>query len=293
VAARSLIYAWKLDRQTPNKLYFNNQLLDSVLDFKESNYIELTEGDTLKWVFSINDRNGGKAWIAFPNEYLSLSESTEFVKPINKPPGLNNLAPDVSSPQEVGCSINWTATAIDDDSDDLFYRFLINDMSKTSWRKENTWMWNTTGYEGKCKIEAQVRDGNHSKPENFDDNISTIFFIKKDRHDIYNLTIKADKSSPQVEGSTITFKILSNNLDLNDSLCRFFVSGRAATDWGTSPSLVWITNNSDIGTNKIEVQVKNMNSPNENKYIYLANMSYDIGLLIKDNEDIPTAIKFA
>ncbi|NLH21426.1 MAG: hypothetical protein GX463_04570, partial [Methanothrix sp.] len=92
----SFIYAWKLDRQTPNKLYFNNQLLDSVLDFKESNYIELTEGDTLKWVFSINDRNGGKAWIAFPNEYLSLSESTEFVKPINKPPGLNNLAPDVS-----------------------------------------------------------------------------------------------------------------------------------------------------------------------------------------------------
>lgn len=289
----SFIYAWKLDRQTPNKLYFNNQLLDSVLDFKESNYIELTEGDTLKWVFSINDRNGGKAWIAFPNEYLSLSESTEFVKPINKLPGLNNLAPDVSSPQEVGCSINWTATAIDDDSDDLFYRFLINDMSKTSWRKENTWMWNTTGYEGKCKIEAQVRDGNHSKPENFDDNISTIFFIKKDRHDIYNLTIKADKSSPQVEGSTITFKILSNNLDLNDSLCRFFVRGRAATDWGTSPSLVWITNNSDIGTNKIEVQVKNMNSPNENKYIYSANMSYDIGLLIKDNEDIPTAIKFA
>lgn len=49
----SFIYAWKLDRQTPNKLYFNNQLLDSVLDFKESNYIELTEGDTLKWVFQL------------------------------------------------------------------------------------------------------------------------------------------------------------------------------------------------------------------------------------------------
>jgi hypothetical protein len=155
----SFIYAWKLDKQTPNKLYFNNQLLESVLDFEESDYIDVTEGDTLKWVFSIIDKDGGNAWIAFPNEYLSMNESQKFhenisisstafpneylsmnesqkfhenisisstmTTPKNKPPSLNSLLSDKISPQEIGCIINWTANATDEENGDI--GILVND----------------------------------------------------------------------------------------------------------------------------------------------------------------------
>jgi len=265
----SFIYAWKLDK-TPNLLYFNNQELNSALDFKESNYIDVTKGDTLKWVFSIIDKNGGKAWIAFPNDYLFINGSPRIE---NKPPSLNNLVPDKISPQEVRNIIKWTAYAVDEDNDGLLYKFFVNGFNKTDWIKENTWVWDTTNYQGNCIIETQVRDEKHSGVERFDDNISATFFVKGVWPDIYNSTIKPDKQSPQEEGSIIVFKLLSNN-DSNNFLYRFFLRGKPVTDWRSSPSWKWITDNDDLGTSLIEVRVKDKDKANQSGYDYSTNLSY-------------------
>ncbi len=46
---------------------------------------------------------------------------------LNESPSITDLAADKKSPQLLGTTVTWTATAIDPESDPISYRFLVND----------------------------------------------------------------------------------------------------------------------------------------------------------------------
>jgi parallel beta-helix repeat protein len=269
-------FASKMDSPTPNELYFNNKLIESTLQFKKSNYFHVNKNDMLRWVFSVKDSKGGKVWIAFPTEQISTGD---------KPPRLISLEPDKSSPQEAGNIISWIVNASDENKDMLLYKFVLNNSERTTWINENTWIWNTTDDVGNCKIGVKVRDNSHAGPDGFDDYRETNFIInpkKKINVNISDLKIQQDKPSPQEVGSVITFTATSKSMDLNNSIYRFILDGRPVTDWSSSRKWKWEANNTHIGVNHIEIQVKD----NGTGQIYSTNLSYNIGIIIRDGEDL-------
>ena len=46
--------------------------------------------------------------------------------PVNLPPAVGSLAPDQASPQVVGATVTFTATASDPENDPLQYRFFLD-----------------------------------------------------------------------------------------------------------------------------------------------------------------------
>jgi hypothetical protein len=64
----SFNFAWKMDKPgSQNKLYFRNgKPMLGKTTFTETDYNNVNNNDTLKWVFSVSDRAGGQVWIAFP-----------------------------------------------------------------------------------------------------------------------------------------------------------------------------------------------------------------------------------
>ena len=65
-------------------------------------------------------------------------------KDLNNIPVLNELKPDVISPQVQGAVITWTASTLDPDGDTIYYKFLANERDVTDWSLSNSWTWNTS-----------------------------------------------------------------------------------------------------------------------------------------------------
>jgi len=292
-------FAWKMDRLRDTKLHLDNELLENTLEFIEYDRVKyVSDNDKMKWVFSVMGKdNTGQVWISFPSEYLNGSISKTQYKTQNISPELSSLIPDKTSPQNAGSIIKWTAKASDKEHDILLYRFLINGSDKTGWINESEWLWNTTSYLGTCEIEVHIRDGKHYGSDGFDANKSSYFRIKPrmeaPKPVIYSLEIQSDKASPQMEGSSIEFKALINGLNLNNILYRFILRDHAATEWSRSPFWTWNTNNTDLGTSQIGVQIKNGNNTNEGGFDYFANVSYDIGILASDDRDLLEVVSSA
>jgi len=160
-------FAWKMDQfDANNKLIFKHshqqESLEYTTDWKITDEYIVNKDDVLSWYLP---NTVCQAWFAFPTEK------------INVPPSLISLTPDKLSPSEAGNIIKWTAKASDKEDAILLYKFLLNDSDRTTWTKENTWMWNTTEDLGTCKIGVQVRDENHAGPDGFDDCKSENFTI--------------------------------------------------------------------------------------------------------------------
>jgi|GEM_PF-1383177 len=119
---------------------------------------------------------GGRALQESPS-YPSTTSSGVAPTEVNIKPYVTDLAPDKLSPQVAGTTINWIATAIDPDGDQIFYKFLLKGPSTNNqlvaktqgWIKEGTWDWVTTpGDIGLNLIEVRVRDGKHADEEGYD-----------------------------------------------------------------------------------------------------------------------------
>jgi len=96
----------------------------------------------------------------------------------NKPPKLISLTSDKSSLQNAGAVVTWTAEARDPESDEMLYRFFLNNEPETKWTGENEWTWTTTDYDiGENQIEVRVRDGKHTGPDGFDSNKVATFTV--------------------------------------------------------------------------------------------------------------------
>ena len=201
-----------------------------------------------------------------------LSDNFKFLSG-NKPPKINSLVPDFADNQSAGSIIRWTAMAYDPENDELLYKFQLKGPSTndawqpaTEWNNSNSWTWTTTKDDvGENQIKVQVRDGNHSGINEFDDEKVMDFTIKGLLPIISGLN--PSRSSPQVAGTEISWIA-----DANDPLggrvsYRFSVSGSSTdnrrvfmTNWTTDNRWTWKTAPSDIGTYQIYAEIRSERS---------------------------------
>lgn len=68
--------------------------------------------------------------------------------------------------------------------------------------------------------------------------------------------LSSDKTSPQDIGTIITWTANASDPDGEAVLYRFFLNDRPMMDWVTDNEWIWATNDSDVGSNRIEVQIR-------------------------------------
>jgi large repetitive protein len=99
-----------------------------------------------------------------------LSRIEEFrINSLNSPPDIKSLDPESKSPQPAGSTVVFKAQAIDQDGDEVSYKFWLKGPStdgewleKTGWIKGGRWSWHTTGSDiGQSQIKVWIRDGKH------------------------------------------------------------------------------------------------------------------------------------
>ena len=70
------------------------------------------------------------------------------------------------------------------------------------------------------------------------------------------ISLTSDKPSPQDEGTIVTWTVKAKDPENDQILYRFFLNGDPITKWATDNKWPWSTNDSDVGYNQIEVQVR-------------------------------------
>jgi len=191
---------------------------------------------------------------------------------IDKPPEIVRLTPDKGSPQVAGASVTWTAEAVDPENSQILHRFFLSGPStdnvskmQTGWTADNAWTWNTSGADvGENRAEVWIRDGMHAAEDSFDDRRSASFVIESlapvpvappnDPPTISSLA--ADKSSPQVAGTAITWTSKASDPDNDPIQYKFFLDDQPQTDWSYGSSWIWTMTTADIGSHLIEVKIR-------------------------------------
>jgi len=167
-----------------------------------------------------------------------------------------SLVSDKSSPQIAGTEIIWTVSAFDSENDSLQYRFYLDGQPKTDWAVNPTWEWTTYDIDiGSHVIDAKVKDGKH----NFsgDDSKSKSFALVALLNELPKVKkLNADKLSPQVEGTIITWTAEADDIDNDEILYRFLLNDRPITDWESNNVWIWTTTKADIGNDRVEVQIR-------------------------------------
>ena len=215
-------------------------------------------------------------------EPAALQVAPEIIVParLNESPSIISLTADKASPQIVGTVITWTTNANDPESDPINYRFLVNDTPETDWQSENQWSW-TAMNPGASQIAVQVMDDQHAGPEGVNGNKSAVFTINAPIHEevlpriipetetvpesipevvparlnespsIISLT--ADKASPQIVGTVITWTANANDPESDPISYRFLLNDTPETNWQSENQWSWTAMNP--GASQITVQV--------------------------------------
>ena len=186
---------------------------------------------------------------------FTLTSSDQIqIAPSNWKPLVQELKPDVISPQTIGAAITWTAIAIDPDEDQIYYKFLVNDNMVTEWSLSNSWKWNTSAYlSGDYKIRVLARDGFHESEDSFDSSREATFALQATNQPPILNSLNSDRSSPQVQGAVVLWKAEAQDFDGDPILYKFQVNGRDMGRWSESGSWSWSTRNLAAGNYMIRV----------------------------------------
>ncbi len=173
----------------------------------------------------------------------------------NQIPVLQALSSDPASPQGTGTSISWTAKASDADGDPMSYKFLLDDKDMTGWSTSGSWTWDTSSAApGDHNIKAVVRDGKHASEESYDGSKEAVFTLQASNQLPTLLSLQPDKSSPQTQGATISWKAEATDPEGDPIQYRFLQDGKAMTGWSESNSWSWAT--AGIPKEKYQIQVQ-------------------------------------
>jgi len=207
----------------------------------------------------------------------AAEEAEEEILPVelNESPSIISLAPDLESPQVLGSSVNWTATASDAENDTISYRFLVNDTPVTDWQSENLFAWTATGA-GTALVTVQVKDDQHDGPEGESGNRSSEFAITMplaeeaveevaeaepveeaaaEPNESPSITeLSADLGSPQVLGSSVNWTAVASDPEDDPISYRFLVNETAVTDWQAENKFIWTA--SEAGSFLITAQAR-------------------------------------
>ena len=185
----------------------------------------------------------------------------------NQSPVLKTLDADRASPQSRGSHIAWTATARDDEGDPLSYKFLLDDKDMTGWTASNTWTWDSSSAApGEHRIKALVRDGKHASEDSYDDSKAADFTLQSSNQLPTPVSLTPDKTSPQTQGVTITWKAEASDPEGDPVQYRFLQDGKAMTGWSESNSWIWSTAEVPASKYRIQVQIRDGKHAPENSF---------------------------
>ncbi|NLH22462.1 MAG: hypothetical protein GX463_09895, partial [Methanothrix sp.] len=135
---------------------------------------------------------------ASPDSFDSSLERRFFLNSSNAIPQISELQADRPSPQPQGSMVNWTAAAVDQDGDTIYYRFLIDGLPAGEWSTASSWAWETSSARpGIHFITAQVRDGKHASSRDFDSFKEAAFEISAANQPPILASLLSDIASPQ------------------------------------------------------------------------------------------------
>ncbi len=134
---------------------------------------------------------------------ISSTFNVEDERIKNMPPVIEDLTPDLSSPQHAGISVVWTAIARDTENDQILYRFLIDGTPAGEWSAGSSFKWNTAGVQaGEHNITVLVRDGKHSN--DYDDSLSRVYTIRSIVDEALNRIDASSSGSASLGSKNIT-----------------------------------------------------------------------------------------
>ena len=130
--------------------------------------------------------SGPEGWDSHMSADYEL-KGTQSSAASNSMPTLLSLEPSRRSPQDLGTTVTWTASAADSDGDTVLYQYWLKGPSTeelwtpmTQWTTKNQWTWNTAqGLPGIHTIEIRVRDGYHAGSEGSDDFARTVYILRQ------------------------------------------------------------------------------------------------------------------
>ncbi len=210
-------------------------------------------------------------------------------------PTITSLTPNLASPKAAGTILSFICIAADADSDPIQYRFYLTGPGTASkkklvqdWGRRNSWEWNPRAEDvGSSTIEVQIRDGFHAEVGSYDANTTTSYTITAadtgagTKPTITSLT--PSLSSPRGQGTALDFICIAADVDSDAILYRFFLTGpgtaskkKVVKDWSKLNSWQWTPGAGDIGSNTIEVQVRDGNNAGEGGYDATANISFAV-----------------
>jgi len=189
----------------------------------------------------------------------------------NAPPKDAKLKPNKDSPQRVGTTIAWKASAKDPEGDQLLFKFLLSGPSTgghwkvvRDWQTKSTWTWSTASYPpGTYQLEVWIRDGKHAGPEGYDVKASAPYRLTSPDLPPVVDVLFSDRPSPAFAGSWIGWTALAHDPEISPLEYRFFLRGTSTgglwidqTGWSRSNRWVWRTTFIDVGYSEVLVAVR-------------------------------------
>ncbi|MDD4448435.1 MAG: hypothetical protein PHN61_12275, partial [Methanothrix sp.] len=189
----------------------------------------------------------------------------------NLPPVITGLASNVPSPQPIGATVWWKASAIDQEGNPVFYRYWLKGAATggswriaRDWSTDPTWVWTTSPADaGTSEIQVQVRDGLHSSPSGWDDDAGALFTVLRQNQPPVLVSLTADKPGPQAAGTPIKWTAIASDADREPIYYKFWLKGpstggawKVAQDWSTKNQWTWTSSGYDGGAYTVYVYAR-------------------------------------
>jgi len=169
--------------------------------------------------------------------------------------------------------VTWTAGASDPDGDALLYKFWLKGPSTswawqdmTGWTASNRWTWRTSLSDvGTSQVCVSVKDGRHSGPDGSNSYLIRDYTVTLPRaNEPPTATgLVPNRESPQIAGSSIVWTATAADFNGDQIYYRFWLKGPSTgnnwkdmTGWTANNQWTWWTANSDVGTNQVNVWVR-------------------------------------
>jgi len=194
-----------------------------------------------------------------------------FIISMNQPPRITSLSANLPSPQPIGVTARWTATAFDPDGDLVFYRYWLRGPSTgglwklvRDWSTDPTWTWPTSPADvGTSEVQVQVRDGHHASPSGWDDDAGALFTVLRPNLPPKLTALNPDKPSPQYAGTPVKFGAIAADPDGDPVLYRFWLKGpstgnawKVVQDWSYASFWTWNNAAADAGAYTVYVYAR-------------------------------------
>ena len=174
-----------------------------------------------------------------PEGDSSSSANFEIVLPPNNAPVMSSLTADKESPQVTGTAVTWTAAASDAENDPLQFQFSLDGQVVQDWSDSPS----GSGLRPQSRSDSmssrpRSRDGKHN-PDGDSASSANFEIVLPPNNAPVMSSLTADKVSPQLLGTTVTWTAQASDPESDPISYRFLVNGTPATDWQSENLWTW------------------------------------------------------